>query len=119
MTQLLHNLNYAAAVLLMLIGLYAVAVRPNAVKKVMGLVLIESGVFTFFVSMGIVGSGADRIYTPGFRASSLVNPLPPVMVLIGELLAVGVVAMGLAICIRLYEAHGTLDSRSLWGRDRP
>lgn len=118
MGGLARNLNYAAAVVLVLIGLYAVAARPNAIKKVMGLVIMETGVFTFFVSMGIIGSGEQRIYAPGFRASSLVNPIPQIVVLIGQLLAVGVFALALTICVRLYREHGTLDSRLMWGFER-
>lgn len=114
-----HNLNYAAAVLLFLIGIYAVTARPNPVKKVMGLVIMETAVFLFLVSLGLVGGGEARVVTPGFRASTLVNPVPQVIVFIGIVIAAGTVALALSMCVRIYREQDDLDHLRTTGTDGP
>lgn len=54
--------NYWVYVSLMLIGLYTVMAKPNLLKKVMGLTLFQTGIFVFYISMGIV-DGATPPYT--------------------------------------------------------
>ncbi|MHB8896252.1 MAG: NADH-quinone oxidoreductase subunit K [Candidatus Geothermincolia bacterium] len=97
----LLNLNYAAAVLLLVLGLYAVIARRDPVKKVMGLIIMQSAVFLFLVAMGLVGSGETRVVTPGFRAATLVNPVPHTLVLVGIMLSAGITAVALALVVRM------------------
>ncbi len=95
------NLNYAVAVLLVLLGLYAMIIKKALIKKVMGFLVMQSGVFLFLVAMGLVGSGETRVVTPGFRAATLVNPVPHALVLVGIMLSVGVTAFSLALIVRM------------------
>jgi multicomponent Na+:H+ antiporter subunit C len=97
----LLNLNYAIAVLLLVLGLYAVIAKRSPVKKVMGLIIIQSAVFLFLVAMGLVGSGETRVVTPGFRAATLVNPVPHTLVLVGIMLSAGITAFALALIVRM------------------
>lgn len=98
----LLNLNYAVGVLLVLIGLYAVVSRRNHVKKVIGLIVMQSGAFLFLVAMGLVGSGETRVTTPGFRASTLINPVPHTLVLIGIMLSAGITALALSLIVMIH-----------------
>lgn len=117
LSELARNLNYAAAVLLFLIGVFAAVWKPNLIKKVFGLVIIQSSMVLFMVSMGLVGSGGTRLVTPGFRASKLVNPLPLEMSVLILVVSIGLFAFALALCIKIYEAEGTLDYRALMEED--
>jgi len=98
--SVLLNLNYAGAVLIVVLGLYCVAARRDPVKKVIGLVIMQSGAFLFLVSMGLVGSGETRVVMPGFRAATLVNPVPHTMVLVGIMVSTGVTALALALAVK-------------------
>lgn len=100
--SLLLNLNYAAAVLLLVLGLYCVIARRGPVKKVIGLIIMQSAVFLFLVSMGLVGSGETRVVMPGFRAATLVNPVPHTLVLVGVMLSTGITALALALAVRMH-----------------
>ena len=117
MSGLARNVNYVASAVLFLVGLYAVAARPNLVKKVMGLIIMQESVFLFFVSLGIVGSGEERVVVPGFRASTLVNPVPQAVVLIGMVVAAGITALALALCVRIYSETGTLEHHGIFGAE--
>jgi multicomponent Na+:H+ antiporter subunit C len=97
----LVNLNYAVGTLLVVLGLYALIARKGPVKKVMGLIICQSGVFLFLVAMGLVGSGETRVVTPGFRAATLVNPVPHTLVLVALMLFVGIIALALSLTVRM------------------
>lgn len=104
------NVNYAVAVLLTVIGLYCLIARRGPIKKVMGLIIMQSGVFLFLVAMGLVGSGETRVVTPGFRAATLVNPVPHTMVLVGIMLSAGITAVALTLIVKLHVGAKREDS---------
>lgn len=60
-TGLFNLLNYWVYVSLMMIGLYAVIAKTNLVKKVIGLSLFQTGIFIFYISMGVVSGATTPI----------------------------------------------------------
>lgn len=50
----LELFNYWVYVGLMMIGLYTVMAKTNLLKKIMGLSLFQTGIFIFYISMGVV-----------------------------------------------------------------
>ncbi len=116
LSRAFNNLNYLAAVVLFLVGLYAVAIKPNLVKKVMGINIMETAVFLFIVSIGYVEGGVAPI-TDGTVKEAMVNPIPQALILTGIVVAVSTTAVALAICIRLHERYGTLDSFRIQMKD--
>lgn len=109
-SRILHNVNYLVSVLLFLIGLYAVAVKPNLIKKLIGLNIMETSVFLFIVSIGMVDGGQAPIVTEGVKTSQMVNPIPQALILTGIVVAVSTTAVALSLCLRLHERYGTLNA---------
>jgi multicomponent Na+:H+ antiporter subunit C len=107
--RLFHNYHYVAAMLLFCIGLYTVIVRRNIIKKIIGLNIMETSVFFFYVSLGYLDGGIAPIRIGGADPSRMVNPLPQVLILTGIVVAVSVTALALALAILLYRQYGTLD----------
>lgn len=112
MSALVDNLNYTAAVVLFLVGLYAVAVTPNLIRKIMGINIMETAVFLFIVSIGYLDGGGAPV-AGAAAETGMVNPIPQALILTGIVVAVSVTAVGLAICMMIYKRFGTLDSREL------
>lgn len=50
---LLARGNYWAAVVLMMIGLWGVIAKENLVKKIIGLVIFQTSILLFYVSIGV------------------------------------------------------------------
>jgi len=104
---------YALCLVLIAIGLYGVMVKKNVVKIVASLAIMEYGVNLLLVLIGyrtdgcppIVGQATDAA---AFAATS-VDPLPQAMVLTTIVINLGMLALLVAICIRLYERFGTFD----------
>ncbi len=108
------RLNYMAAITLFLIGLHVLLGHPNLIKKVMGMNIMETGVFLFLVSIGYARHSAAPIMSPGGAESGLyANPLVSAIVLTGIVIAVSTTAYTLSLTIKLYEHCGTLDVNRL------
>ncbi|MFH0847073.1 MAG: cation:proton antiporter subunit C [Chloroflexota bacterium] len=109
MNNIVSNLNYLAAMLLFSMGLWMVAVQRNAIKKLIGLNIMETSVFLFLVSIGYLSEGIAPIMTPGGDVSRMVNPIPQALILTGIVVAVSTTALALALVVKLYQHYGTLD----------
>ena len=113
---LLLHYNYWVSVILFMIGLYAMIVKKNLIKKFMGLNIIDTSIFLFFISMGDVEGGVAPILTPGAPVEEIyANPLPSVLILTAIVVALSTTAVALALVIKIYEHYGTLDSERLAG----
>jgi len=115
-SRIFHNLNYAVSALLFLMGLYTVTVKPNLIKKLIGLNIMETSVFLLIVSLGMIPDGQAPIVTNGVRPSMMVNPIPQALILTGIVVAVSTTAVALSLCIRIHEKYDTLDAFKIHGR---
>ncbi len=101
---------YVAAISLILIGIYAVLVKKNMIKIVLGLTLIDSGVNILLVSLGYVKDKTAPIFSnPTLTAGDMVDPVPQALVLTAIVIGVAVTALALSIVIRIYDHHKTLN----------
>jgi len=100
---------YVAFALLLCIGLYMMIANPNLVKKIVGLNLFQTAIFLLFITSGYVEGGAIPIVpSGGVETGTYVSPLPHVLVLTAIVVGVSLTAVGLALCIRIYDEYGTL-----------
>lgn len=106
---LLKHTNYLGAIALFIIGLYTVLTHNNVLKKVIGINIMETSVFLFFVSIGMVNQGRAPILKIGEESVIYVNPLPTALILTGIVVAVSITAYSLSLIIQLYREYGTLD----------
>jgi multicomponent Na+:H+ antiporter subunit C len=90
-----------------------VVVKKNIVKIVIGLAVMEYGINLLLVLVGYRRGGGPPIIEPGMDpaafAAGSVDPLPQALVLTSIVIGLGVLAMMVALCIRLYERYGTFD----------
>ena len=114
METLLLAYYHFAAVLLLLIGFYIMIMSPNLIKKVLGLNIMETAVFLFFISVGkLPGAGRAPILLEGIDPWEFVNPVPQHMVILGVLITLGVTGFSLVLIIRIFQYYGTLNCNKL------
>jgi multisubunit Na+/H+ antiporter MnhC subunit len=102
---------YAGCFAIFVIGLYCVLTQKNIIKIVIGLSLMEYSVNLFLILLGYKNNGIAPVKTKGiidFLARA-VDPLPQALVLTSIVIGLGVTALAIAICIRLYQQYGTFD----------
>ncbi len=104
---------YSLCLLLILVGLYGVVVSRHTLKIVVSLLIMNHGVHLLLLLVGYRQGGSPPIVDPGSVisefASGAVDPLPQAMVLTAIVIGLGVLALMVALCVRLYERYGTFD----------
>ena len=104
---------YPLCFALVLIGLYGVLTKRNAVKIIISLLIMEYGIHLFLVLLGYRLGGTPPIVDPATDGTQLiqqsVDPLPQALVLTSIVIGLGVLALMLALAVRLYERYGTFD----------
>jgi len=100
---------YGTAIGLMLIGLYAVLMKKNLVKIVIGLSIMDAGLHLLFIGIGYVQGGTAPIFSPGYEDAGdrMVDPVPQALVLTAIVIGFAVTAVALSLIIRLYKHHHT------------
>ena len=112
----LQNVDYAAFVALFCIGLYVVLARSNLVKKLLGLNIMETAVFAFIVTSGMVDDGTAPILGNGV-AGPFASPLPHALILTGIVVAVSITALALALIVEIHRQCGTIEADELKGAE--
>ena len=101
---------YIGAFGLIFIGLFAMLVKRNLIKVILGLSILETGVNLFLVAVGYVSRGTAPIFSdPSVEGRPLVDPVPQALVLTSIVIGVAVLALALSLAIRLYQHYGVLD----------
>ncbi len=100
---------YLACVVLLMIGVYCVAVKKNLIKIVMGLVIMEYAANLFLVTIGYRQGGIDPIVRLGEKGTLYVDPLPQAMALAVMVIGLATTVIMVGISIRLYDRYGTFD----------
>ena len=112
--QLLGYILYAGALMLIAIGLFVIVSRQHAIRILLGLSLLESGVNLVLVTAGFRQHAAAPIITGSIKqGSAMVDPVPQALILTTIVIGVGVLALALAICLEVHRRYGTLNMRKL------
>ncbi len=108
--NLLVNYFQAFAIVLFGIGFTALFLHRNLIKKVIGLNIMDSGVFLFLASSGYIDGRVAPIMVDGITSMEYyINPVPAGLVLTGIVVSVSITAVSLSLIQRLYKAYHTLD----------
>ena len=115
--NLIINYEEAAAMILFAIGFCMLLFHRNLVKKIMGLNIMDTGVYLFLASMGRV---APIMPDPSQAATveQYINPIPGGLVLTGIVVSVSVTALMLALTVRLYKRYRTLNLDEIYQKAR-
>jgi multicomponent Na+:H+ antiporter subunit C len=112
-TLFLTRYNYWMAIILMLIGLYALIAKQNLVKKIIGLNIFQTAIILFYISFADVTGGTAPIYLPEGTGALYVNPVPHVLMLTAIVVGVSTTAVALALVARIYQEYHVIDEDEL------
>ncbi len=114
--EILGQFNYWVFAILLMIGFYAVIVKHNLIKKLIGLSIFQSAVFLMYISMDKVEGGTAPILT-GNPDQIYSNPLPQVLILTAIVVGVSTLALGLSLIVRINERYGTIEEDEILEAD--
>jgi len=114
MTAFLDLFNYFASVLLVLFGIYAMIAELNLVRKIIGMVILQTGVILFYISVAVKKGGAIPIIAHHAEHGALdlahyVNPLPHALMLTAIVVGVSTLGVALSLLVSIYRGHGSLE----------
>lgn len=115
LTRFAEHYNYLVTMFLMVAGLYVVIARGNMIKKLIGLSLFQTSVYLLYLSPAKIFGGTAPIIDPAFTVYS--NPLPHVLMLTAIVVGVATLALGLALCVRIEEAYGTIEEDEIFSKE--
>lgn len=110
--------GYIIAILLVLAGIYALLMKENLIKKIIGLVVFTNGIHLLLITIGYRAPGvAPIIQDINFYqfAQLAVDPLPQAMVLTSIVISLSITAVALSLVIMAYRSFKTADSRKIRG----
>ena len=113
---IISRANYWVFIILMMIGLYGILIKKNAVKKIIGMNIMQTAIILFFISIGakrsatipIIEHGRGSVHTT-VTASHYINPLPHVLMLTAIVVAVATLGVALALAIKIFGQYQTLE----------
>jgi multicomponent Na+:H+ antiporter subunit C len=91
----------------MVLGLFIVIARGNLIKKLVGLAIFQTSVYLLYIAPGKLIGGTAPIIAEGFSVYS--NPLPHVLILTAIVVGIAVLALGLALVVRIREAYDSIE----------
>ena len=113
---IISKYNYWGYVVLMMVGLYAMIVKRNLVKKIIGMSILQTSIIFFYVSIGVKKGASIPIVMHGHpgeshavHAADYINPLPHVLMLTAIVVAVATLGVALALALKVYRHYGTLE----------
>lgn len=109
---MIGNMPYLIAVVIILIGLYAMVFKRNIIKMIIGLGLIESGVNLILIISGFREESIAPIFTNAL-STKMVLPTPQALTLTNIVIGVAVTALLLSIAITIYRKYNTLDTNEI------
>lgn len=89
-------------------GTLIVLTQQNLIKKVIGINIMETAIFLFFIAVGNMHGGVAPIFDHLHPDAPYVNPLPSVLMLTGIVVSFSVTAFALALIVKLYIFYGTI-----------
>lgn len=110
MIRLFTNYFETSSIILFGIGFATLMFHRNLVKKIIGMNIMDSSIFLFFIAKGYIFGKEAPIITDSFKGvNAYVNPIPTALMLTGIVVALSTTAFALALTIKLYNAYGTVD----------
>lgn len=113
MKGFLGYFNYAAALLLILYGLYVMITEGNLVRKVIGMGVLQTGIILFYLSLAVKRGAQIPILPHQAHApvdpALYANPLPHALMLTAIVVGVSTLGVALVLIQSIYRSYGTLE----------
>jgi len=116
---IISHYNYWMYIGLMMVGFYAMMVKRNLVKKIIGMNIFQSAIILFYISTSVKKGASVPILEHAHEGHGAVahavdvtqyaNPLPHVLMLTAIVVMVATMGVALAVAIMIYKRYHTLE----------
>jgi len=114
MVEFLGLFNYGAALFLILIGIFAMIVYQNLVRKIIAMTLLQTGVILFYVTLAFKWDSLIPIlphtdHHMPINVDLYANPLPHALMLTAIVVGVSTLGVALVLTISVFRQYQTLE----------
>jgi len=116
---IISHYNYWMYIGLMMVGFYAMMVKRNLVKKIIGMNIFQSAIILFYISTSVKKGASVPILEHAHEGHGAVahavdvmqyaNPMPHVLMLTAIVVMVATMGVALAVAIMTYKRYHTLE----------
>lgn len=122
---IISNYNYWVSIILMMIGLYAMIIKNNLIKKIIGMNILQTAIILFYISISAKKDAMIPIIMHGHNgnphaahAVDYINPLPHVLMLTAIVVSVATLGVALALALKIYHQYNTLEEDEIHAQIR-
>ena len=120
MLELIHgHYAYFFLMLLLVIGLYAMMMKKNLMKKIMGMSMVQSAVILVWIVSAYKHGGTVPILDKSIPVENpdlYINPLPHTLMLTAIVVAVVTLGLSFALIVAIYRNFKSLDEPTILKR---
>ena len=104
---------YILCTILFVIGLYALIAKTHLIKKIIGIAVMEYAINLFLILIGYKNGGIAPILLKDMNQTEFiqrsVDPIPQALVVTSIVIGLGVLALMVALALKLYDKFKTFD----------
>ncbi len=112
---------YFFLMLLFIIGIYAMMMKRNLMKKIMGMSMIQSATIMVWIVSAYKDGGTIPVLDSNIPLDNpdlYMNPLPHTLMLTAIVVAVVTLGVSFALAVSIYRNYNTLDENELLDRTK-
>ncbi|MBN1687601.1 MAG: cation:proton antiporter subunit C [Candidatus Omnitrophica bacterium] len=113
LNQIVGLFNYGATFFLILFGIYIMIVRNNYFRKTIGMVILQTGVILFFISIAAKWGASIPIIPHDLHGTVdptlYENPLPHALMLTAIVVGVSTLGVALTLLVSIFRSYHTLE----------
>lgn len=108
------HFSYIVAIILMMLGLWAMLAKKNIIKKLIGMAIFQTGIILFYIAMGAKRDSTIPILVYSHShdpiiAAQYANPLTQILMLTAIVVGVATLGLGLTLARKVYEEYGSFN----------
>jgi len=107
------NIVELASIGMFFLGFFGLISTRNIIKSVIFIVLMETGVIMFFLSVGVATGFLPPIAGDLYEYNSLVDPLPSALMITAIVIGLSVTAINITMLMTLLRKYRTADWESV------
>jgi len=113
--------SYLMTATLLVIGLYGMLTKRNLLKKIIGMSILQTAIFLFFIEGAAKWGATVPVIDPqsGRDPAQYINPVPDVLILTAIVVAVATTGVALALLLTIYRRYHSLDERRILEEAKP
>lgn len=109
-------MNPILSFIVILIGIYGLAISKNIIKSVFCITIVEAGTILLFLNFGAHEGGLIPILNS--LGLDVVDPLPQALMITTIVIGSTITSLALMLCIKIFHHYGSIEWKVIFKGDK-